>query len=55
MNTFQKVMKNVITSLLVTMGICAIALIIEVGIFFADWIQGDHSLGSIFSWGKEIK
>lgn len=53
MNTFQKVMKNVITSLLVTMGICAIALIIEVGIFFADWIHGDHSLGSIFSWGKE--
>lgn len=53
MNTFQKVMKNVITSLLVTLGICAIALVIEVGIFFADWIHGDRSLGSIFSQEKE--
>ncbi len=53
MNTFQKVMKNVIISLLVTLGICAIALVIEVGIFFADWFHSEHNFGSIFPWGKD--
>lgn len=53
MNTFQKVMKNMIISFLVTIGICAIALIIEVGIFFADWLHTEHNFGSLFPWGKE--
>lgn len=53
MNTFQKVMKNMIISLLVTLGICAIALVIEAGIFIADWFHAEHNFGSIFSSEKK--
>lgn len=53
MNTFQKVMKNMITSLLVTMGICGIALVIEIGIFFADWFHTEHNFSALLPWGKE--
>lgn len=52
MNIFQKVTKNLILSLLVTIGICVIALVIEVGIYFADCFHSEHNFHSLFPWGK---
>lgn len=51
MNTFQKVIKNVISALIVTLAVCGLALVIEGGIFISQWAQEEHSM----PWSKKNK
>lgn len=53
MNTFQKVIKNIVTAVLVTVAICLLALIIELGISVSQWLHGSHHFSLPWSSSKE--
>ena len=53
MNTFQKVIKNIVTSVLVTVAICLLALVIELGVSVSQWLHGSHHFSLPWSSSKE--
>lgn len=53
MNSFQKVIKNIVTATLITLIICFIAFLIELGIEINSWVHKEHNF--TFPWERSSK
>ncbi|MBQ1687896.1 MAG: DUF4097 family beta strand repeat protein [Lachnospiraceae bacterium] len=50
MSSLQNIIKQLITVCVVTVSICAVAIVIELGIFISDWMHAEHNFNLSLPW-----